>query len=107
MAALQKQFYGFSAGLSALYASTIRSRPSAVFEILRLVPYAWRDLRGSDQNARSGHLPDDFPVELRKVWRRGLLAGAPMYVYEALRNGRRDPAPSSRRVKAGNNASGT
>jgi hypothetical protein len=107
MAALQKQFYGFSAGLSALYASTIRSRPSAVFEILRLVPYAWRDLRGSDRNVRSGHLPDDFPVELRKVWRRGLLAGAPMYVYEALRNGRRDPAPSSRRVKAGTNASGT
>jgi hypothetical protein len=91
-----------------LYASTIRARPSAVFEILRLVPYAWRDLRGSnDRNARSGHLPDDFPAELRKVWRRGLLAGAPMYVYEALRNGRRDPLTSTHRAKAGNNASGT
>jgi glycosyltransferase involved in cell wall biosynthesis len=105
MATLQTQFYGFSAGLSALYASTIRHRPSAVFEILRLVPYAWRDMRGkNDRNVRSGHLPDDFPVELRKVWVRGLLAGAPMYVYEALRN-RREPAPPSRPVKAGTNAS--
>ncbi|MGD0698877.1 MAG: glycosyltransferase family A protein [Trebonia sp.] len=108
MAALAIQFYGFSAGLSALYASTIRARPSAVFEILRLIPYAWRDLRGSDSNVRSGHLPDDFPAELRKVWRRGLLAGAPMYVYESLRSGRRrDPNASSQRLKAGNNASGT
>jgi glycosyltransferase involved in cell wall biosynthesis len=108
MMTLQTQFYGFSAGLSALYASTIRSRPSAVFEILRLIPYAWRDLRGGNEgNVRSGHLPDDFPAELRKVWVRGLLAGAPMYVYEAVRNGRRKPAPSSHRAKAGNNASGT
>jgi glycosyltransferase involved in cell wall biosynthesis len=108
MATLEKQFYGFSAGLSALYASTIRSNPSAVFEILRLIPYAWRDLKGSNEgNVRSGHLPADFPTELRKVWVRGLLAGAPMYVYEAVRNGRRDPARSTHRAKAGNNASGT
>jgi hypothetical protein len=108
MMTLQTQFYGFSAGLSALYASTIRSHPSAVFQILRLIPYAWRDLRGGNEgNVRSGHLPDDFPAELRKVWVRGLLAGAPMYVYEALRNGRRNPIPSSHRAKAGNNASGT
>lgn len=96
MVALQKQFYGFSAGLMAFYASTVRSKPSAVFEILRLLPYAWRDMRSASDNVRSGHLPDDFPPELLKVWRRGLLEGGPMYVYEALRSGLRKSEFSSR-----------
>lgn len=86
MVALQKQFYSYSAGLTAFYASAIRSKPSVVFEILRLLPRAWRDMRGKDGNARTGDLPDDFPAELLKVWRRGLFEGVPMYVYEALRN---------------------
>jgi cellulose synthase/poly-beta-1,6-N-acetylglucosamine synthase-like glycosyltransferase len=88
MPALQKQFYGYSAGLMAFYASTVRSRPAAALEILRLMPYALRDMRGNgdSDNARTGHLPDDFPPELMRVWRRGLLEGVPMYVYEALRS---------------------
>lgn len=87
MAALQKQFYSYSAGLTAFYASTIRAKPSAFFEILRLLPHAWRDMRGKEGNARTSDLPADFPEELLKVWRRGLFEGAPMYVYEALCNG--------------------
>jgi hypothetical protein len=37
---------------------------------------------------RSGHLPDDFPIELLKATRQGYLEGAPMYIYEAFRNRR-------------------
>jgi glycosyltransferase involved in cell wall biosynthesis len=95
MAALRKQLYGYSAGLSAFYASTLRSRPAAAFELLRLAPLVLRDLRRGDDNQRSGDLPDDFPADLRKAARRGLLEGGFMYAYEAIRD-RRQPAPASR-----------
>jgi hypothetical protein len=85
MAALQKQLYGYSAGLSAFYASTIRSRPMAAFEVLRLAPYMLRDLRRGSKNLRSGQLPDDFPAYLLKGNRRGLLEGGFMYAYETIR----------------------
>lgn len=84
MAALQQQFYGYSAGLSAFYASMMRSRPPAALGILRLAPHMLRDLRGGSANMRSGQLPDDFPPSLLKAGRRGLLAGGFMYVREAL-----------------------
>lgn len=89
MTALRKQFYGYSAGLSAFYMSTVRSKPSSIFEILRLAPHAIRDMRDGSENLRSGQLPDDFPDDLLKAARRGLLEGGPMYVYEAIRNQRR------------------
>jgi hypothetical protein len=90
MAGLRKQLYGYSAGLSAFYASTIRSRPTAAFDLCRLAPYVLRDLRPGGQNLRSGQLPDDFPPYLLKAARRGLLEGGFMYVYEAIRQ-RRQP----------------
>ena len=91
MAALRKQFYGYSAGTTAFYASMIRSRPMAVFEVLRLTPHALRDLRHGSENLRSGHLPEDFPADLQKASRRGLLEGAFMYIYEVMKD-RRQPA---------------
>jgi glycosyltransferase involved in cell wall biosynthesis len=91
MAALRKQFYGYSAGTSAFYASMIRSNPAVAFEVLRLIPHALRDLRQGSENQRSGHLPEDFPPDLRKAARRGLLEGAFLYAYEAMRD-RRKPA---------------
>jgi glycosyltransferase involved in cell wall biosynthesis len=89
MAALRKQLYGYSAGLSAFYASMIRSRPAAVLDIARLTPYAWRDLRNRSDSLRVGELPEDFPAFLLKAARRGLLEGPFMYLYEAVANGRR------------------
>ena len=88
MAALRKQFYGYSAGLTAFYASMIRSRPSVALDILRLAPQVRRDLRRDGKNLRSGQLPDDFPAYLLKASRRGLLEGGLMYAYEAIRSGR-------------------
>ena len=95
MTALRKQFYGYSAGTSAFYASMIRSRPMAAFDLLRLVPHAMRDFRNGSDNLRSGHLPDDFPAELLKAARRGLLEGAFMYVIEAIKD-RHQPVPDAR-----------
>jgi glycosyltransferase involved in cell wall biosynthesis len=89
MAGLREQFYGYSAGASAFYVSMIKSRPSALFDILRLFPHALRDFRGGSGNQRSGHLPDDFPAELRKASRRGLLEGPFMYVCEVIKDRRK------------------
>jgi len=81
---LLKQFYGYSAGLSAFYASVLRSDPSAVWDIIRLFPHALRDLGLRDGGLKFGELPDEFPRELLRAGRRGLAAGAISYVYEAL-----------------------
>jgi len=97
MAALRRQFYGYSAGLSAFYASMIRSRPTIAFDVLRLAPYMLRDLRRGSNNLRSGHLPDDFPAYLLKAARRGLLEGGLMYTYEAIRYGRQS-VPAAQEV---------
>jgi glycosyltransferase involved in cell wall biosynthesis len=86
MAQLRKQLYGYSAGVSAFYASMIRSRPRTALDVLRLVPYALRDLGNGSGNLRLGQLPEDFPEELLKAARRGLLQGAFMYAYEAVRD---------------------
>lgn len=91
MSALRKQLYGYSAGTTAFIASMIRSRPMAVFEVLRLTPHALRDLRHGSENLRSGHLPEDFPADLQKASHRGLLEGAFMYFYEVMKD-RRQPA---------------
>jgi glycosyltransferase involved in cell wall biosynthesis len=94
MTALRKQLYGYSAGTTAFYASMIRSRPRAALDILRLTPYAFRDLRHGGDNLRSGQLPDDFPVQLLKAARRGLFEGGFMYAYEAMRDPRQSLACS-------------
>ena len=86
MAALEKQLQGYSAGLSAFYASMIRTRPTVAFDLLRLAPYVRRDLGRGRDNLRSGQLPDDFPAHLLKAARRGLLGGGFMYAYEAIRD---------------------
>ncbi len=84
MAALRQQLYGCSTGLSAFYASMIRSKPTLVFDILRLSPYAIRDLRRGDESLRLGQLPEDFPASLLKAARRGLIEGGLIYAYEAI-----------------------
>ena len=84
MAALRRQLYGCGAGLSAFYASMIRSKPTLVLDILRLSPYAFRDLRRNDKSLRLGQLPEDFPALLLRATRRGFIEGGLMYAYDAI-----------------------
>ena len=98
LTALNKQFYGYSAGLTAFYASMIRSRPAVLVNILRLLPHAIRDLRRGSDNLRSGQLPPDFPVYLLKSGHRGLLAGGLMYAFEAIRDGHYNRLGRARRA---------
>jgi glycosyltransferase involved in cell wall biosynthesis len=80
MEALERQLFGYSAGLSAFYASLIRSRPSIALEIMKAVPLGLRDALPQKDSQRSGQLPDDFPRHILRAARRGFAEGAFLYV---------------------------
>jgi glycosyltransferase involved in cell wall biosynthesis len=82
--ALRRQFYGYGAGLSAFYASMIRSDPRVVIELLGLVPQMLRDLGLGSGGRRTEEVPADFPPSLLRASRNGLLTGAWLYVREAV-----------------------
>jgi GT2 family glycosyltransferase len=99
MEELEKQFFGYAAGLPAFYMSMLRSSPSAAWDILGLVPRGMADILSQRGRGRAGDLPEDFPPALLQASRRGLLQGASLYVREARRQRRR--ARSRRREVSG------
>jgi glycosyltransferase involved in cell wall biosynthesis len=84
MAALRDQLFGYSSGLSAFYVSMVRSDPTVMVDMLRLVPHALSDLGSRSGKLRSGQLPIDFPKDLLRVRRWGLLGGPFLYAHEAI-----------------------
>jgi hypothetical protein len=96
---LRAQLRGYGRGLTAFYAALVLADPRAALPLVRLAPRALRDLTGSD-GARAGGLGPDFPVELLRESRVGMLEGPRLYlrgrraVRRELRRGRRaTPAP--------------
>ena len=79
LAGLEKQMVGYGAGLTAAYTSLLLSRPGLLWSLIKLAPGALRDLTGSD-SLRVSTLRDDFPRELLKANRRGMLAGPGAYL---------------------------
>lgn len=78
-AALRRVLLGYGRGLTAFYASALAQRPSCARELLRLSPQALCDhfLR---RGRRLGKLDPDFPRDLLRANRTGLLQGPFMYV---------------------------
>jgi glycosyltransferase involved in cell wall biosynthesis len=79
LAGLQKQMVGYGTGLIAAYTSLLVARPGLIFALLRMAPGALRDLTGKD-TLRTATLRDDFPRDLLKANRRGMLAGPRAYL---------------------------
>jgi glycosyltransferase involved in cell wall biosynthesis len=75
---LRKQMVGYGAGLTAAYTSLLLSRPGLLWPLIKLAPHALRDLTGSD-SLRVSTLQEDFPRELLKANRKGMLAGPRAY----------------------------
>lgn len=75
---LHKQMVGYGAGLTAAYTSLLVKSPRLLWPLIKLAPGALRDLTGGDSLRVSG-LQDDFPRELLKANRRGMLAGPRAY----------------------------
>lgn len=89
MAALRRQFFGYSAGLTAFYASMVASEPRVAGELVRIL--ASKLAEGTVRAPRSGtfgvtELPADFPTALLRARTRGLVEGALRYGYERLKN---------------------
>jgi glycosyltransferase involved in cell wall biosynthesis len=82
-AALQRVMLGYGRGLSAFYASMIVHHPGCLLELVRLSRQALRD-QVSRGGRRLGEL-EDFPSELLRINRKGLLQGAFMYPGARLR----------------------
>ena len=76
---LHKQMVGYGAGLTAAYTSLLLRRPGLLWPLLKLAPGALRDLTSSD-SLRVSTLQDDFPRELLKANRRGMIAGPRAYL---------------------------
>jgi GT2 family glycosyltransferase len=83
---LHKQMVGYGAGLTAAYTSLVLSRPGLLWPLLKMAPGALRDLTAGD-SPRVATLRDDFPRELLKANRRGMLAG-PLAYFKGRRAGR-------------------
>jgi glycosyltransferase involved in cell wall biosynthesis len=79
LAGLHKQMVGYGAGLTAAYTSLLLRRPGLLWPLLKLAPGALRDLTSSD-SLRVSTLQDDFPRELLKANRRGMIAGPRAYL---------------------------
>jgi glycosyltransferase involved in cell wall biosynthesis len=76
---LHRQMVGYGAGLTAAYTSLLLHRPGLLWPLLKLAPGALRDLTGSD-SLRVATLKDDFPRDLLKANRRGMIAGPRAYL---------------------------
>ncbi len=84
---LRKLFHGYGRGLGAFYASMIAHHPECLPQLVRLIPRALRDLNSPD-GPRLGGVGEDFPEDLLKTRRAGLLQGPAMYVRSRLLGGR-------------------
>ena len=86
-AELERQLFGYGAGLTAFYTRAVLRHPAAVPALVRQVPRALRDLRGRD-SVRTASMGEDYPAGLRRATRRGMLAGPGRYLAS-----RRGPGP--------------
>ena len=93
---LERQLVGYGTGLTAAYASLVRSEPSVLVDLVRLVPTALRDLYRTD-SVRTEGIGETFPRELLRANRRGMLRGPFAYA-----KGRRRNVSAARAAANGN-----
>jgi hypothetical protein len=85
--ALERQAYGYGAGLTAYLASTVARRPSALLAIgARALPGLIHV--GSRSSALNARRPDVYPRSLVRRERAGMLAGPGRYARQRWRDRR-------------------
>ena len=83
--ALEKQFFGYSAGLTAFYMSMILTSPKYIWRILRFVPRGIKRILANRGSGRPEEPTGGVPDHLLRAGRKGLLQGAWLYLREARR----------------------
>ncbi|UCF98305.1 MAG: glycosyltransferase family 2 protein, partial [Spirochaetaceae bacterium] len=76
---LRKQAYGYGVGLTAYLTKTLLDRPSRVFELARRVPGGMKHIFSSRSAKNRGKL-SDYPKELTRMERKGMLQGPFAYI---------------------------
>ncbi|CDO07444.1 glycosyltransferase family 2 protein [Mycolicibacterium cosmeticum] len=79
---LEKQLYGYAAGLTGFYMSWLVASPRSALEIAGLIPRGVRRILATRRSGRPGGPPAGFPENLLRASRRGLYRGAWMYLWE-------------------------
>ncbi|AGB26658.1 putative glycosyltransferase (plasmid) [Mycobacterium sp. JS623] len=87
-AELERQFFGYTAALTAYFTAVLVAYPKYLTRILSFVPAGIRIVfaPGSREVSSSANaLPEDFPEALRRARRKGLIAGPFLYFREVRR----------------------
>lgn len=87
---LEKQFFGYSAGLTAYYMSMVITSPKYLWRILSLVPRGLQRILANGRVGGPEGPPAGFPEGLIHASRRGLYQGGWLYLREVLRQRRAD-----------------
>ncbi|HEV3358409.1 MAG TPA: glycosyltransferase family 2 protein [Pseudonocardiaceae bacterium] len=87
-AALAKQMYSYGTGLFPMFAVYVGRRPAEALAVLRRLPAGLRHTVADDSERNAGR-GEDFPAELVRAERRGMLAGPARLVLAALTAPRR------------------
>jgi hypothetical protein len=93
--ALEKQFFGNSAGLTAFYMSLLLTSPRYLWRILRFVPPGVVRILANRGSGQPDWPTGDIPESLLRAGRRGLLQGAWLYMREVRRQRRTATRPLS------------
>ena len=74
---LERQLYGYGVGLTAFYTALLRHRPGVFPALVKLLPTAVKYFRRVED--AEGNALRDFPPELKRRQRKGMLAGPIAY----------------------------
>jgi O-antigen biosynthesis protein len=76
---LRRQAYNYGVGLTAYLAKTVMDRPTRIFELARLAPHGLAHLL-SPNSPKNANKRADYPRELTRLERRGMLYGPAAYL---------------------------
>ena len=90
---LRRQVYSYGVGLTAYYLKTLLARPSLAWDFLPKIPVGLRFMLSPDSELNDAKL-EDYPAELNRLERRGMLIGPWAYAKSRRRYGpHRVPMP--------------
>jgi glycosyltransferase involved in cell wall biosynthesis len=95
-AELEQQFFCYTAALTAYYTAVLLKSPKYVWRIIGFILPGVRRTIANRRSGRSEGVPEDFPEELLRQVRRGLLAGPWLYLRELWRQRSFPPIPVAR-----------
>jgi glycosyltransferase involved in cell wall biosynthesis len=99
-AELEAQFFCYTAALTAYYTGVLIKSPKYLWRIIGFIAPGLRRAIANRRSGRSEGVPEDFPEELLRQVRKGLLAGPLLYLREIWRQRSFPPVPVTQSPRA-------